>query len=129
MQHCCRGGVGRDVVAALVSSAGLEDQAFGTNASTIYCFGGSGIAFTPTRARSLVRPFVIPSGVEESLATSEDSYCFGGSGIVLSPTRARYSSACRRSGPARSIILSRLSIDETSSSCSVKNHCRKLIVM
>src|SRR5439155_4764676 len=60
---------------------------------------------------------------------SGSDYCFGGSGIVLNPTRARYSSACSRSVPARSIIFSRLSIDETSSSCSVKNHCKKLIVM
>src|SRR2546421_13381 len=55
------------------------------------------------------------------------AYCFCCSGIVLIPTRARYSSACSRSLPARSTIFSRLSIDETSSSCSVRNHCRKLI--
>jgi hypothetical protein len=57
------------------------------------------------------------------------SHSFGGSGIVLIPTRARYSSACSKSVPARSMILSKLSIDETSSSCSVRNHCKKLIVM
>jgi hypothetical protein len=57
------------------------------------------------------------------------SYCFGGSGIVLNPTRARYSSACNKSFPARSMIFSRLSIEETSSSCSVRNHWRKLIVI
>jgi hypothetical protein len=57
------------------------------------------------------------------------SYFAVGSGIALTPTRARYSSACKRSSPARSTIFSRLSIDETSSSCSVKNHCKKLIVM
>src|SRR5215813_13635792 len=56
-------------------------------------------------------------------------YSFGGSGIALTPTRARYSSACKRSLPARSMIFNKLSIDETSSSCSVRNHCRKLIVM
>src|ERR1700738_143960 len=56
-------------------------------------------------------------------------HSFGGSGMVLRPTLARYSSAWRRSLPARSTILSKLSIDETSSSCSVRNHCRKLIVM
>lgn len=56
-------------------------------------------------------------------------HSFAGSGIVLIPTRARYSSACNKSVPARSMIFSRLSIDETSSSCSVRNHWRKLIVM
>src|SRR5439155_12366644 len=57
------------------------------------------------------------------------AYSLGGSDIVRIPTRARYSSACNKSVPARSMILSRLSIDETSSSCSVRNHCRKLIVV
>jgi hypothetical protein len=56
-------------------------------------------------------------------------HSFAGSGIVLNPTRARYSSACNKSVPARSMIFSKLSIDETSSSCSVRNHWRKLIVM
>src|SRR6266700_3982053 len=116
--------------------------------------GGSGIVLSPTRARyslalchsersgewskrgerhgRLSREVAARESGDErvkSLAVSEDSYCFGGSGIVLSPTRAKYSSACSRSVPARSMILSRLSIDETSSSCSVRNHWRKLIVM
>jgi hypothetical protein len=78
-------------------------------------------------ARASTAGSVMSSEVETSLVVT--LYCFGGSGIVLSPTRARYSSAWRRSFPARSMILSRLSIDETSSSCSVRNHCRKLIVM
>src|SRR5207245_4170477 len=56
-------------------------------------------------------------------------YSFGGAGIARTPTRAKYSSAWSRSFPARSTILSRLSIDEPSSSCSVRNQWRELIVM
>src|SRR5437588_11441784 len=65
---------------------------------------------------------------EEKL-TIVPAYWAGGSGIAFTPTRARYSSAWRRSFPARTRIFSRLSIEETSSSCSVRNHCKKLMVM
>src|SRR6266436_5190953 len=78
-------------------------------------------------ARASIIRSVMSSEVETSLVVT--LYSLGGAGIALTPTRARYSSACNRSLPARSRILSRLSIDETSSSCSVRNHCKKLIVM
>ncbi len=106
-----------------------------------FSFGGSGIVLSPTRAkyssvlchserkmpvrlgpRNLSLPLTL-------LRRLPGRYSFAGSGIVLNPTRARYSSACNKSVPARSMILSRLSIEETSSSCSVRNHCRKLIVI
>ena len=70
---------------------------------------------------------VAKAGVKMSILTPNHS--FGGAGMALTPTRARYSSACNRSLPARSRIFRRLSIEETSSSCSVRNHCKKLIVM
>ena len=55
-----------EVVAALVSSAAFNGQAFGTNASTIHSLGGSRMALTHMRAR-YSSAVVIASEVEKPL--------------------------------------------------------------
>src|SRR5437588_4042554 len=106
---------------------------FGTGLRELRCLETHSL---PTLARCYPRSFTFYVAHPIRSILSIDNwmqrhvaYSLGGSAIVFSPTRAKYSSAWSKSVPARPMIFKRLSIDETSSHCSVRNHCKKLIVM